>query len=178
MYSYCFLFMWLLSVFFFFMTKCKCNCDILGSNLSKKHRFKQRFFFNILLGANCTKTWGRTFLARLNYYNIKNLQSPLNVPVLFGYTSIYHYIELLRTWVDMGDILWNQFNLKICHVFTDFFYFKRSGEGLEITQLIILCKRHKFLTRKWLKITTNSVIRGSSFFFSKNPYTFWLSLWT
>ena len=130
MYSYCFLFMWLLSGFFFFMTKCKCNCDILGSNLSKKHRFKQRFFFNILLGANCTKTWGRTFLARLNYYNIKNLQSPLNVPVLFGYTSIYHYIELLRTWVDMGDILWNQFNLKICHVFTDFFYFKRSGEGV------------------------------------------------
>ena len=43
-----------------------------------------------------------------------------------------------------------------------------------VTKLVIFCGRYKYMTFKWLTITTNSIIRGSSFLFSINPYTFWL----
>ena len=40
------------------------------------------------------------------------------------------------------------------------------------TILIIFCGRHERITPKWFKITTNSVTRGSSFFFNIKPDTF------
>ena len=40
---------------------------------------------------------------------------------------------------------------------------------LGVTRFIIFGDRHKCLPPKWFKITTNSVIRGSSFFFNINP---------
>ena len=62
--------------------------------------------------------------------------------------------------------------LKIRHVFADFFLFlnKRSivhfckWRGLGVTQMVIFFERHKYLTHKCFKITTNSVIIHSSFF--------------
>ena len=49
------------------------NCAIIGYNLSKKHKLAlyltqngepnyldNKFFFNILLEATCTETWGQT----------------------------------------------------------------------------------------------------------------------
>ena len=65
--------------------------------------------------------------------------------------------------------------LKFVTCFQIFFLFlnKRSifadGESWGgVTQLVIFCGRHKCMTPKWFKITTNSVIRGSSFFFNMN----------
>ena len=43
---------------------------------------------------------------------------------------------------------------------------------LWVTQLVIFCWRHKCMTPKWFKITTNSVIRGNSFFFNFKPDRF------
>ena len=50
------------------------NCAIIDRNLSKKHKLAlykiqngepsyvdHKFFFNVLLGATCTKTWGQAF---------------------------------------------------------------------------------------------------------------------
>ena len=36
-------------------------------------------------------------------------------------------------------------------------------------KLVIFCDRHICRTPKWFKITTNSIIRGSSFFFNIKP---------
>ena len=38
--------------------------------------------------------------------------------------------------------------------------------GWGITRLVIFCDCHKCMTPKWFKITTNSITRGSSFFFN------------
>ena len=43
-----------------------------------------------------------------------------------------------------------------------------------VTELIIFCGFHKYMNPKWFKITTNSIIRGSSFLFIIKPDTFWL----
>ena len=70
-------FVWLLSSFFFFFcqdaNKTGSNCAIMGCNLLKKHKLVlyktqrgepnyvyHKFFFNILLGASCTKIWAQT----------------------------------------------------------------------------------------------------------------------
>ena len=64
LYDYCQVF-----IFFFCQdtNRTGSNCAIIGSNLSKKHKLalykaqngEPKFFFNILLGAICTKTWGQ-----------------------------------------------------------------------------------------------------------------------
>ena len=46
-------------------------------------------------------------------------------------------------------------DLKICHMAVDSLVFKQ--------------KIYLSMTSKWFKITTNSIIRGSSFFFSIKP---------
>ena len=76
-------------------------------------------------------------------------------------------------WVEGGG------RLKICHLFLDFlFLFLKIYYSIlqvmvfGVTQLVIFCERHKCLTPKWLKITANSVIRGSSFFFNIKLDTF------
>ena len=61
---------------FFFQdaNKTGSNCAITGCNFSMKHKLAlyktqngesnyvdHKFFFNIFLGATCTKTWGQTF---------------------------------------------------------------------------------------------------------------------
>ena len=65
----------IISFFSFFCqdaNKTGLNCAIIGCNLSKKHKLVQfktecgepnyidHKFFNILLGATCTTTWGQT----------------------------------------------------------------------------------------------------------------------
>ena len=69
--------------------------------------------------------------------------------------------------------------LKMCHIcsyflFLNICYSILQVRGLWVTQLVIFCERHRCLTPKWFKITTNSVIRGSSFLFNIKPDTFWL----
>ena len=86
------------------------------------------------------------------------------------------------TWKGNGQI---RGNLKICHMSADSFVFRQKiycsflqieGVGYRtwgpgITKLIIFCGRHKFMTPKWFKITTNSTIRGSSFFLLQHKAT-------
>ena len=81
----------------------------------------------------------------------------------------YIYVVLI-------EVGWD--GLKICQVFADFFqqkifsfYFCR-WRGLGVTQLVIFCGRHKCMTPKWFKVTTNLVIRCSNFFFNINSNTF------
>ena len=45
-----------------------------------------------------------------------------------------------------------------------FFRWRGGHRTWGVTKLVIFCGRHKFVTPKWFKITTNSIIRGSSFF--------------
>ena len=71
--------------------------------------------------------------------------------------------------------------LKICHMSAYSFVFKRKiycsffqmkGLGCKtwvFTELVIFCWRHKFMTPKWFKNRSNSIIRGSRFFFSIKP---------
>ena len=76
--------------------------------------------------------------------------------------------------------------LKICHMSTNSFVFKQKiycsflqmkGVG-GITKLVIFVfVIHKSMTSKWFKSTTNTIARGTSFFFnikSQVTYTFWL----
>ena len=44
--------------------------------------------------------------------------------------------------------------------------------GLGITKPVIFCGRHKCMTRQWIRITTNSIIRDSCFFFKIKSDTF------
>ena len=79
--------------------------------------------------------------------------------------------------------------LKICHMSADSFFFKNKRSIFHfcrwrvghrtwgVTKFVIFCGRHKCITPKWFKITTNSIIRGSSFFFNIKPQAgdiFWL----
>ena len=69
----------------------------------------------------------------------------------------------------------------ICHMSADSFVSKQKiyylflhmkGVGHRawgVTKLVIFCDHHKCVTPKWFKITTNSIIRGSSFFFNIKP---------
>ena len=65
---YFYFFMWVMSGFFSFKMQTKQDqTAIIGCNLSKKHKVtlhktqngQPKFFFDILLGATCTKTWGQ-----------------------------------------------------------------------------------------------------------------------
>ena len=38
-----------------------------------------------------------------------------------------------------------------------------------VTKLVIFCNHHECMTPNWFKITTTSIIRGSSFFFYIKP---------
>ena len=67
--------------------------------------------------------------------------------------------------------------VKIYLMSADFFVFKQriyclflQIEGVVVTKLVIFCGRHKWINSKWFNITTNSIIRGSSFFFNINPH--------
>ena len=113
--------------FFLFFSQ---NANITGSNnrlqFAKKPQIStvsntadsqttRRFFFDILLGANCTPAWGQTLkscraiwladacIVGSYDYDIKNLQSPLNTPskyILLIYVTFlvkalhqsFHYI--------------------------------------------------------------------------------------
>ena len=67
---------------------------------------------------------------------------------------------------------------KICDMFSNFcFFFTKDiffcrWRGLGITKSVIFCGRHKCMTRQWIKITTNSIIRDSCFFFKIKSDTF------
>ena len=69
--------------------------------------------------------------------------------------------------------------LEIYHMSTDSFVFKQNiyfsflrmeGVGRRVTKLAIFCGHHKCMNPKWFKITSNSIIRGSNFFFSIKPH--------
>ena len=74
--------------------------------------------------------------------------------------------------------------LKICHMSADSFVFKQKiycpllqMEWVGESRNWSFCGRHRCMTPKWFKITTNSIIRGSSFLFNIKPHirdTFWM----
>ena len=61
-------------------------------------------------------------------------------------------------------------SLIIFHISADLLtcivHFCKGGGWGWGTKLVIFCGRHKCMTPKWFKITTNAIIRGSSFFFN------------
>ena len=62
-----------------------------------------------------------------------------------------------------------------------YFHFSRWRGELRVIQLVIFCGLNKGMTTKclkWFKITTNLVIRGSSFFFNIKTDRFSLPNWT
>ena len=98
--------------------------------------------------------------------------------MFFGHTSICSYCVLECTSVrEVG----RSSNLSRVCSFLFLFLKKRSivhfcrWRRLAVI-LVIFCGRHKCMSPKCFKITTNSVIRGNtnSFFFSIKPDTLWL----
>ena len=85
--------------------------------------------------------------------------------------SYIYYVHMEEGWS-------NRKGLKIGHIFADSFVFKqkiycsffrmaRVGyRTSRITKLVISCCHHKCMIRKWFKITTNPIIRGSNLFFN------------
>ena len=57
----------------------------------------------------------------------------------------------------------------VCKIFLSLkiYYSILQVRELGVTQLFILCERHKCLTPKWFIIKTNSIIRSISFFFTE-----------
>ena len=75
----------------------------------------------------------------------------------------------------MATLKWWR-GVKMYLMSADFLVFKQriycsflQIEGVVVTKLAIFCGRHKWINPKWFNITTNSIIRSSSFFFNINP---------
>ena len=58
--------------------------------------------------------------------------------------------------------------LKICRMSADSLSFKQKIYR-DLSKDLQICDLHKCVTSKWFRITTNSIIRGSSFFFNIKP---------
>ena len=69
--------------------------------------------------------------------------------------------------------------LKICYLFANSFFKNKMiycsffvDEGSGGHKTVISCGYHKHMTLKWFKITTNSIIKRSSFLFKINSDVF------